>query len=250
MGKSTAIAWTDFTFNAWWGCEPVSPACARCFAEALDRRVGGTFWNPGVLPRRTGADNWRLPLRMNNRAKRDGVPLKCFTGSMMDWCDNRVPSEWRDDLWSLIGRTPHLRWQLLTKRAPNIARMLPGDWGGGYANVWMGVTVENRQHGVPRISHLRRVPAKVRFLSVEPLLEDIGELDLTGIHWVIVGGESGPGFRPMRREWADNVIRQCRQQGVAVFFKQWGGLRSTSGGCELDGIEIKEWPAVDLPLAA
>ena len=160
---------------------------------------------------------------------------------MCDWTDNNAPAGQRDRLWELIRATPNLDWQLLTKRAPNIKRCLPTDWGNGYDNVWLGVTVENRQHGLPRIEHLRRAPAKVRFLSIEPLLEDLGEIDLTGIHWVIVGGESGPNARPMAIEWVGNLRRQAEAAGVPFFFKQWGGRRD-KGGCLLQGVEIKEWP--------
>lgn len=244
MGEKTAIAWTNFSWSGWWGCTAVSPACNNCFAAALDKRTGGNYWEPGQLPRRTGEKHWNLPRRMDKKAAVTGVPLMCFCGSMKDWADNRVPTEWRDDLWTLVRDTQNLRWQMLTKRSPNIKRMLPADWGQhGYDNVWLGVTVENRAHGIPRIEHLRRVPAKVRFLSIEPLLEDLADdLDLRGIHWVIIGGESGPGHRPMRKEWVAKIIARCRAQGVAVFFKQWGGATPTAGGCELDGLEIKEFP--------
>lgn len=121
-------------------------------------------------------------------------------------------------------------------------KMLPADWGNGYENVWLGVTVENRRSGLRRLEQLRNIPAKVRFLSIEPLLEDLGDLDLTGIHWVIVGGESGRGFRSMEQTWADRVIAQCREQGVSVYFKQWGGTAADAGGCIINGVEIKEWP--------
>jgi len=245
MGDTTGIAWTDFTWNPWWGCLPVSEACEKCYAATLDRRTGGHYFEPGVLPRRTSEKNWNIPGRKEREAVALNRRLRGFMGSMMDWADNRVPEGWRADAFAQIRKAPHVDWQLLTKRAPNIAKMLSEcapDWGQGYDNVWLGVTVENRKHGVPRIEHLRRVPAKVRFLSVEPLLEDLGALDLTGIHWVIVGGESGAGFRPVQREWIDSVIAQCRAQGVRVFFKQWGGGKADAGGCLLDGREIKEWP--------
>lgn len=242
MGDTTGIAWTDATWNPWWGCLAVSDACLKCYAAVLDKRTGGNYFDAGVLPRRTGVKNWNLPARKNKEAIARGKRLRIFMGSMMDWADNRVPEDWRAEAFGVIRSTPGLDWQLLTKRAPNISKMLPPDWGQGYENVWLGVTVENRKHGVPRIDHLRRVPAKVRFLSVEPLLEDLGPIDLTGIHWVIIGGESGPGFRPIQRAWIDGVVAQCRAQGVAVFFKQWGGGKSDAGGCLVDGAEIKEWP--------
>ena len=134
-----------------------------------------------------------------------------------------------------------LDWQLLTKRAPNIVRYLPEDWHDGYKNVLLGVTVENRKNGLPRVEYLRQVPAKVRFLSIEPLLEDLGEIDLSGIHWVIVGGESGHGARPMEVAWVKSVRRQCERKGAAFFFKQWGG-RIDKGGCLINGIEVRQWP--------
>lgn len=243
MGTKTRIAWTDFSWNSWWGCLRVSPACDACYAAVLDRRTGGSYWDGTKIPRRTMEANWAIPQKMNKKAVASGRPLRCFLGSMMDWADNRVPEQWRVDMWGVVRENTALRFQMLSKRAPNIARMLPEDWGvDGYPHVWLGVTVEDRKHGVPRIDHLRKVPARVRFLSVEPLLEDLGELDLSGIHWVIIGGESGPRHRPIKREWVDNVIAQCRSQDVAVFFKQWGGRTPEAGGCELDGVEIKEFP--------
>lgn len=242
MGETTRIGWTDFTWNSWWGCHAISPACDHCYAATFDRRTGGNYFEEGVLPRRTGEKNWNLPRKKDREAAALNRRLRVFLGSMMDWADNRVPTQWREDAFQLIRETPNLDWQLLTKRAPNIAKMLPPDWGSGYSNVWIGVTVEDRKHGVPRIEHLRRVPARVRFLSIEPLLEDLGELDLRGIHWVIIGGESGPGHRPINPLWVERIVAQCRRMGIAVFFKQWGGARPDSGGCELHGSEIKEWP--------
>ncbi len=118
--------------------------------------------------------------------------------------------------------------------------MLPDDWNNGYQNVWLGVTVENKRSGLRRLDQLRKIPAKIRFLSIEPLLENLGSLDLAGISWVIIGREPGAGYRPMDRAWVDSIISQCREQNVPVFFKQWGGLRG--GSCVIDGQEIKEWP--------
>lgn len=141
----------------------------------------------------------------------------------------------------LIRATPNLDWQLLTKRAERIEALLPDDWGGGYPNVWLGVTVENRIQGIPRIDALRRIPARVRFLSCEPLLEDLGKVDLRGMHWVIVGGESGPRARPMNPDWVSSIQNQCWKQSVPFFFKQWGG-RKGKGGCLVAGEEFKDWP--------
>lgn len=249
MADQTAIAWTDSTFNGWWGCSKVAPGCEHCYAETFDRRTGGDHWGPTKTPRMMSDENWRKPLRWQRVAEQTGQRRRVFCGSMCDWADKNAPALQRDRLWQLIRATPNLDWQLLTKRAPNIARYLPPDWDEGYDNVWMGVTVENRKHGLPRIEHLRRVPARRRFLSIEPLLENLGKLDLTGIHWVIVGGESGPGARLMDPGWVTSIQTQCETAGVPFFFKQWGGRGADKGGCVLAGTEIKQWPAL-LPTRA
>jgi len=241
MAEKTNISWCDSTFNPWWGCSKVGPGCDHCYAEALDKRTGGDHWGPRSVPRVTGADNWKKPRRWQKKAEASGIRRKVFCGSMCDVFDNKAPRDTRTDLWYLINETPNLDWLLLTKRAPNILPFLPCDWNGGYENVWLGVTVENRKHGLPRMEILKVINTKVRFLSIEPLLEDLGDLDLTGIHWVIVGGESGHHARPMEQAWVDNVHIQCKEQGVPFFFKQWGG-RKDKGGCLLRGREVKQWP--------
>lgn len=241
MAETTEIAWTDSTFNPWWGCSKVSPECDHCYAESLDRRTGGDHWGPRKTPRLMSADNWKKPIRWNRQAEATGTRRNVFCGSMCDWTDRNAPTSERGRLWGVIRETPRLNWQLLTKRAPLIAACLPDDWGMGYENVWLGVSVGDKKHGLPRIDHLRKVPANVRFLSIEPLLEDLGEIDLTGIHWVIVGGESGNGARPLKVEWVESIKRQCEAAGVAFFFKQWGG-RIDKGGCLIDGCEVKQWP--------
>ena len=142
-------------------------------AGSLDKRTGGDHWGPDKTPRVMSGDNWRKPARWNRIAEASGTRRRVFCGSMCDWADKNAPDGQRDRLWELIRASPALDWQLLTKRAPRIAECLPADWGDGYNNAWLGVTVENRKHGLPRIEHLRRVPAQVRFLSVEPLLEDL-----------------------------------------------------------------------------
>ncbi|WP_052465120.1 DUF5131 family protein [Geoalkalibacter subterraneus] len=243
MAEETEIAWTDSTFNPWWGCSKVGAGCDHCYAESLDKRTGGDHWGPDKTPRTMSGDNWRKPRRWQKQAEANGERRRVFCGSMCDWADTNAPDGERDRLWNLIRETPSLDWQLLTKRASRISDCLPEDWGAGYPNVWIGVTVENRKHGLPRIERLRGVQARVRFLSVEPLLEDLGPLNLGGIHWVIVGGESGPLARPMRPEWVANIRAQCEAQGVPFFFKQWGGRRD-KGGCVVFGDEIKQWPRI------
>lgn len=240
MAEKTEIAWTDSTFNPWWGCSKVAPGCDHCYAEILDRRTGGDHWGAGKTPRTMSGDNWRKPKRWQKQAEASRERRRVFCGSMCDWADKNAPHGERGRLWGLIRETPNIDWQLLTKRAPNISDCLPSDWGDGYQNVWLGVTVENRKHGLPRICYLRDIPAHVRFLSIEPLLEDLGPLDLSGIHWVIVGGESGPLARPMQREWVDSIWTQCNAQSVPFFFKQWGGRRRDKGGCLVSGREMKQ----------
>lgn len=241
MGDSTEIAWTDSTFNPWWGCAKISPGCANCYAEAFDKRTGGDHWGAGKAPRTMSASNWNNPIKWNREAQQTGVRRRVFCGSMCDWAAVEGPASERARLWETIHRTPMLDWQLLTKRADRIAGLLPDDWGEGYANVWLGVSVEDRAHGVPRIDVLRKIPAAVRFLSCEPLLGDLGPVDLSGIGWVIVGGESGPKARPMSPEWVAGIQIQCHQQSVPFFFKQWGG-RVDKGGSLLFGEEFKAWP--------
>ncbi|MFK5950945.1 MAG: phage Gp37/Gp68 family protein [Methylococcales bacterium] len=242
MAETTEIAWTDSTFNPWWGCSKVGPGCDHCYAEALDKRTGGSYWGVHTTPRAMSIENWKKPVRWNKSSKLQ-ARRKVFCGSMCDIFDKNSPSGQRDRLWRLINETPMLDWQLLTKRAPNIKKYLPDNWLNGYDNVWLGVTVENKKHGLPRIEHLRKIPAKVRFLSIEPLIEDLGEIDLSGIHWVIVGGESGPGARPLATSWVRNIQVQCEAQKVPFFFKQWGGKRN-KGGCLLNNMEVKEWPVI------
>lgn len=246
MADTTNISWTDHTFNPWWGCTKVSPGCDNCYAEKLDKRTGGDFWNVNLAPRITSNDNWIKPLRWNLQAVESGIRHKVFCGSMMDWCDNKVSPDVRDRLFGLIRRTPMLDWQLLTKRETLIKKCLPKDWDQGYENVWLGVSVENKKHGIPRIERLRDIPAKVKFLSIEPLLENIsspcGFIDLEGIDWVIVGGESGPGYRPMNPEWVTPIINNCHSQNVPLWFKQWGGTKKDKGGCRIIGREIKQFP--------
>ncbi len=241
MAEITGIAWTDSTFNPWWGCVKVGPECANCYAATLDKRTGGDHWGIGTKPRAMSDNNWKNPTKWNRKAGEANRRHKVFCGSMCDWCDKNAPEGQRDRLWEMIRNTPNLDWQLLTKRAPNIKKYLPADWGDGYENVWLGVSCGDRKHGLPRVDTLRDIPAKVRFLSIEPLLEDLGKINLEGIHWVIVGGESGPGCRPMELDWVKSIKDQAEDAGVAFFYKQRGG-HPNPDECLLEGIEIKEFP--------
>jgi len=246
VGKETAISWCDATWNLAWGCEKTSPGCAKCYALAFDKRTGGDHWGPGA-PRRTfGPRYWRQPLAWDREAALAGERRRVFCSSMTDvFLDDPVIDHERAKLWPLIRQTRlGLDWLLLTKRANRIRQCLPADWGDGYGNVWMGVSVEDQERALERIPILLAIPAAIRFLSVEPLL---GPVDLSpwlpGLSWVIVGGESGPGFRPMDLEWVRTLRDQCRWYGVAFWFKQGAGLRPGTG-VELDGRIHHEVPAV------
>lgn len=243
MGANSKIKWTDHTFNPWMGCEKISPACANCYAEVstpvrVHRAHGMELW--GGHARRKIKSDWSEPVTWNEEAGQQRP--RVFCASLADVFEDRPDLvEPRERLFELIGQTQNLDWLLLTKR-PNIAASLVPYYAGRVAglrgvdpalaatihgglclpNVWLGVTVEDRKHGLPRIGILRGIYAKVRFLSIEPLLEDLGQIDLTGIHWVIVGGESGKRARPMKPEWARSIRDQCLAAGVPFFFKQWG----------------------------
>jgi protein gp37 len=216
MGEQTAISWCDHTFNAWWGCTKVSPGCDHCYAETWAKRFA-VEWGHGQARRFFGAKHWREPLRWNARTVRDGIRRRVFCASMADVFDNEVGQEHREQLWALIRATPALDWLVLTKRIGNVPAMLPADWGGvGYANVWLGATIVNQAEADRDVPKLLAVPARVRFLSCEPLL---GRIELPSsnpprVHWVIVGGESGPRARPMHPDWARSLRDQCVAAGT------------------------------------
>lgn len=250
MSTETGIQWTDHTFNPWWGCLRVSPGCEHCYAETLAKRFGFDVWGPAKTTERRlfGEQHWREPLAWNAAAEREGRRHRVFCASMADVFEDhpRLIAE-REKLWALIRATPWLDWQLLTKRPENIARMLPPDWGDGYRNVWLGTSVESEAY-TDRVLHLLCVRAHVRFLSCEPLLGDISNrlgialcirtnerneaapegdvrgYDRPGIHWIIIGGESGAGARPFNLEWARAVIAAARTAGAAPFVKQLGAV--------------------------
>ena len=163
-----------------------------------------------------------LPERLAEPLKRR-KPTTYFVNSMSDLFHNDIPFEFLDQVFDVIKRTPQHTYQILTKRSPRMLKYFTSRGRVVPNNVWLGVSVENRQYGIQRIDDLRKISASIRFLSVEPLLEDVGKMDLSGIHWVIVGGESGPKARPMKAEWVESIKNQCEQDGVAFFFKQWGG---------------------------
>lgn len=242
MARNSPIEWTDHTFNPWWGCAKVSPGCQFCYAERLSTRYGHKVWGPGVERRTFGPDHWEQLRHWDSAAGRSGRPSRVFCASMADVFEEYAPSDQQERLWSAIERTPNLRWQLLTKRPERILSCIPPKWRASPPqNVWYGTSIENKDY-YWRIRELRRVPAVVRFLSVEPLLGPVGRLPLEGIHWVILGGESGTSSRPMDEEWALAVMNRCRKRGVPFFFKQWGGRNKKKAGRSLGGSFYDAFP--------
>lgn len=227
MAENSKIEWTDHTFNPWIGCTRVSEGCRHCYAETLmDTRWGKVQWGPQGERLRTSEAKWREPMKWNERAMRDGRRYRVFCASLADVFEDKPEvAPWRDELFALMAYTKHLDWQVLTKRPENVLRMVPESWhwtaGGWPQHVWIGTSVENQEMADKRIPELWKIPAAVRFLSCEPLLGQT-IIDLDGIHWVIVGGESGPGARPMHPDWARSLRDQCVAADVAYFFKQWG----------------------------
>lgn len=211
MGVTTAIAWTDHTFNPWWGCERVSPGCQHCYAEAFAKRTGHAVWGKTSERRMFGDKHWAQPLRWNAAAEAAGTSAKVFCASMADVFEDRSDvDEARWDLFELVARTTHLTWQLLTKRPQNVASMAPAEWFDAWPpNVWIGTTVEDQQRADERIPHLADIPAAVRFLSCEPLLGPvnlINGLRINAVDWLICGGESGAGHRPMNIDDARSLF--------------------------------------------
>lgn len=238
----SSIEWTEHTWNPVTGCTKLSPGCKHCYAETMARRLEAM----GAHGYEDGFKLTLHPSRIDQPRQRKR-PTTYFVNSMSDLFHEDVPDSFIDQVVDVIRETPHHTYQVLTKRAER----LPQYFARRHCptNMWLGVSVEDRKYGVPRIAELRKVKAAVRFLSVEPLLEDVGKLNLAGIHWVIVGGESGAKARPMEAAWADNVRRQAIAQDVAFFFKQWGawgadGIRRNKkvNGRELNGRIWNEFP--------
>lgn len=244
MTTGTKIEWTEMTWNPTVGCTKISPGCKNCYAEKMAERLRA-MRAPGY---ENGFELTLLPKRLDDPLGRK-KPTVYFVNSMSDLFHEGVPFDYIDLVFEVIAKAHWHTFQILTKRADRMAeyfqsRVVP-------ANAWLGVSVEDRKYGLPRINYLRTVNATVRFLSVEPLLEDLGEMDLHNIHWVIVGGESGPKARPMRQEWVESIQEQCEEQHAAFFFKQWGGWGADgkrrakkSNGRLINGRTYDEMPAM------
>lgn len=239
--KKTKIEWTDATWNPSTGCTKVSAGCKHCYAETMSIRLKAM----GTTGYENGFEFSLMPERLDHPLKIKKSTL-FFVNSMSDLFHEEMPYDYLDRIFDVMEQTPRHQYQILTKREYILAdyfskRKVP-------KNVWLGVTVENKK-SKNRIDLLRNIDAKIRFLSLEPLLEDLGELDLSNIHWAIVGGESGHKARPMNPSWAINIKEQCKKQNVAFFFKQWGTWGSDNvkrskkaNGRLLEGVEWNEYP--------
>lgn len=238
MAENSAIEWTDHTFNPWIGCTKVGPGCDHCYAETLSRARLGVAWGPGQPRRRT--KDWAKPLRWNRQAVKfaeaHGRKQRVFCASLADVFDNEVDPQWRRDLFEMIAATPNLDWLLVTKRIGNVWKML-AEIGIQHlpVNVWLGITVVNQAEADRDVPKLLDASAAIRFLSIEPMQ---GEIILRSewlevLDWIICGGESGPGARPMHPDWARLLRDQCDVAGVAYLFKQWGEW-APSENCTLD----------------
>ena len=239
MSDRSRIEWTDATWNPVRGCSKVSPGCAHCYAQTFAERFRGVAEHPFEqgFDLRLVPDKLKQPLSWRR-------PRRIFVNSMSDLFHEDVPSSYIAAVGEIMRQAHWHTFQVLTKRHERMKHLLGGElrWMGTLSNAWFGVSVENRCHGLRRLNALRETPATVRFVSAEPLLEDLGAIDLTGIHWVIAGGESGPGARRMLETWVHGVERQCREQGVPFFFKQWGGVRKSATGRRLNGRTYDDFP--------
>lgn len=250
MSEKSSIEWTDATWNPVRGCTKISPGCKHCYASTFAERFRGV---PGH-PYEQGFDLKLVPRKLSEPLTWQ-TPKTIFVNSMSDLFQEDVPDDFICRVGQIMKMADWHTYQVLTKRATHMRDMLKGPlaFAAALDHVWWGVSVEDKKYGVPRIDALRESPAAVRFLSVEPLLEDLGEISLEGINWVIVGGESGRGARPMRADWVRSLREQCEAARVPFFFKQWGGVRKSEHGRELDGRtydDMPEQPARAIPAHA
>jgi protein gp37 len=239
MSANSKIEWTDATWNPVRGCSKVSPGCAHCYAETFAERFRGVPGHPFEF----GFDLRLVPEKLGEPLRWASSRRMCVN-SRSDLFHERVPDEYIARIGSVMLTANWHVYQVLTKRAERMTQLLRSYLreAAGQSHIWWGVSVENRRVGIPRIELLRSAPAAVRFLSVEPLLEDLGELNLDGIDWVIVGGESGPHARPMDPGWVRSIRDQCADADVPFFFKQWGGVHKSEAGRRLDGRTYSAFP--------
>ena len=239
MSLNSQIEWTDATWNPVRGCKKISPGCKHCYAETFAERFRGVKGHPYEQ----GFDLRLVPEKLTEPFSWRSQKL-VFVNSMSDLFQDGVPDSYAEAVSQVMVQANWHTYQVLTKRSDRLKHLLNGQlrFAAEQRHIWWGVSVENRKHGLPRIEDLRQSAARVRFLSIEPLLEDLGEFDLSGIDWVIVGGESGPGARPIRKEWVLSIREQCKAARVPFFFKQWGGTRKALNGRRLEGRTYDEYP--------
>jgi protein gp37 len=239
MSSQSAIEWTDATWNPVRGCTKISPGCKHCYAETFAERFRGVKGHPyeegfdlRLVPQKLGE-----PLRWR-------APKMIFVNSMSDLFHDNVPESYIVAVAQVMAAAKWHTYQVLTKRSERLQKLLSSTLGfaADQPHIWWGVSVEDKKYGLPRVADLRNSNGTVRFLSIEPLLEDLGPVDLEGIHWVIVGGESGPGARPMKKEWVISLKDQCLSAGIPFFFKQWGGVRKSTSGRQLHGRTYDQFP--------
>jgi protein gp37 len=239
MSVKTRIEWTNATWNPLRGCTKLSPGCKHCYAETFAERFRGVSGHPYER----GFDLRLVPTKLKEPLLWK-TPQIVFVNSMSDLFHADVPDDYILDVTKVMESAYWHTFQVLTKRSERLRDLLRTQLGSvaRQPHIWWGVSVEDREYGLPRVDHLRDSPAKLRFLSIEPLLEDLGTINLEGISWVIVGGESGAGARPMRKEWVLSLLEQCQKAGVPFFFKQWGGTQKSKTGRLLDGRTYDEFP--------
>lgn len=239
MSSTTKIEWTDATWNPVRGCTKISPGCKHCYAETFAERFRGVKGHPYEQ----GFDLRLVPAKLTEPFLWRS-PKLVFVNSMSDLFQDGVPDDYIEAVCRVMVKASWHTFQVLTKRSERLRELLSGQlrFAAEQDHIWWGVSVEDQQYGLPRISDLQKTPAKVRFLSIEPLLEDLGEFNLSGISWAIVGGESGPGARLMQKDWVVSLRDQCRESRVPFFFKQWGGVRKSKHGRLLEGRTYDEYP--------
>lgn len=248
MSTKTQIEWTEQTWNPTTGCTKVSAGCKHCYAEVMAKRLKAM----GANGYQNGFGLSLMPERLDQPLKRK-KPTTYFVNSMSDLFHENVPFDFIDKVFDTIKKTPQHNYQILTKREEQLLKYFENRFVPD--NVWLGVSVENIKEGLPRIEVLRKIPAKIRFLSIEPLLENLGKVDFSDIHWVIVGGESGNKARKMKKTWVENIQTQCDEQNIAFFFKQWGTWGADEkkrskhqNGKKLNDKLYQNYPEFDTPL--
>jgi protein gp37 len=239
MSEHSQIEWTDATWNPVRGCTKISPGCKHCYAETFAERFRGVKGHPYEQ----GFDLKLIPAKLTEPLLWRS-PKLVFVNSMSDLFQPGVPDDYIEAVCRVMTTANWHTFQVLTKRSERLKNLLNGRlrFAAKQEHIWWGVSVEDREYGLPRVTDLQKTNASVRFLSIEPLLEDLGAFDLSGIHWAIVGGESGPGARPMLEDWVLSVRDQCHESHVPFFFKQWGGVRKSKYGRKLQGRTYDEYP--------